>query len=86
MTNVLHGHKFLKPLCEALGINGPTQKIVIVCDVQDAVRVYVKRLVTVEQIDAITAAFADATSNPDVQYVADVIVNDQGELDVTHGQ
>jgi hypothetical protein len=54
-----------KQLCEALGLDPvKTDKIVLVFDVRDVLRVYVRQIVQKTETDALLSTLANAVKNP----------------------
>ncbi len=66
-------------LCDVLGIKGPVTRIVIDIAVRDVAKVYVQRLLNVDEIDSICEALAGA-DKPEVIEVKDVHVDEKGTV------
>lgn len=70
-------------LCKALGLNLPCRKIVIECEMDDPVRVYVVGLPNENQMRDAIDVLARQREGFEILPVADVMVADDGAVSVT---
>ena len=59
------GRRFLAELVDVLGLSDATQKVVIVAEVNDVARIYVKGILKTDNVPGIVQAVKDITVNDD---------------------